>query len=162
MRTLVQRLLKGVGESSFWRVTGRLHTRIYRLTGGRVGHAAGRITNLLLTTRGRRSGEERTVPLAYVADGERWVVVASNGGADRHPAWWLNLRSTPDASVQVGARRVPVRGREATGEERARLWPDLKAINPFFAQYEQITDRRIPVVILEPRDGAASRATRER
>jgi deazaflavin-dependent oxidoreductase (nitroreductase family) len=151
MATMVQRVLKQVGESSFWRITGRLHTRLYRLTGGRVGHSAGKITNLLLTTTGRKSGERRTVPLAYVADGDRWVVVASNGGADRHPAWWLNLRRSPHATIEVGPDRAEVTGREATDAERARLWPELKAINPFFAQYEQITDRRIPVVILERR-----------
>ncbi len=151
MATVVQRVLKQVGESPFWRLTGRLHTRLYRLTGGRVGHAAGKITNLLLTTTGRKSGEARTVPLAYVPDGGRWVVVASNGGADRHPAWWLNLQHSPRATIEVGPDRVEVTGREATDVERARLWPELKTINPFFAQYEQITDRRIPVVILERR-----------
>lgn len=151
MATVVQRVLKRVGESDFWRVTGRLHTRLYRLTGGRVGHSAGRITNLLLTTTGRKSGAQRTVPLAYVADGDRWVVVASNGGADRHPAWWLNLRHAPQASIEVGPERIAVVAREATTAERDRLWPELKTINPFFAQYEQITDRRIPVVILERR-----------
>jgi deazaflavin-dependent oxidoreductase (nitroreductase family) len=151
MATVVQRVLKQVGESSFWRMTGKLHTRLYRLTGGRVGHSAGKITNLLLTTTGRKSGEQRTVPLAYVADGDRWVVVASNGGADRHPAWWLNLRHAPRATIEVGPDRVDVTAREANETERARLWPELKAINPFFGQYEQITDRRIPVVILERR-----------
>jgi deazaflavin-dependent oxidoreductase (nitroreductase family) len=150
MATVVQRVLKAIGESSFWRRTGALHTRLYRMTGGRVGHSAGRITNLLLTTRGRKSGAERTVPLAYVADGDGFVVVASNGGADRHPAWWLNLRTDPRAVVEVGARRVEVTAREADPAERARLWPRLKADNPFYGQYEQITDRRIPVVILEP------------
>lgn len=149
MATVVQRVLKQIGESSFWRMTGRVHTQLYRLTGGRVGHSAGRITNLLLTTTGRKSGERRTVPLAYVADGARWVVVASNGGADRHPAWWLNLRAAPGATIEVGSDRVEVTAREATDAERARLWPELKAVNPFFGQYEQITDRRIPVVILE-------------
>jgi deazaflavin-dependent oxidoreductase (nitroreductase family) len=150
MATPVQRVLKTIGESPFWRVMGHVHTRLYRLTGGRVGHAAGHITNLLLTTTGRKSGAARTVPLAYVADGERWVVVASNGGADRHPAWWLNLRQSPRATIEVGAERVEVSAREATDAERGRLWPELKRVNPFFAQYEQITERRIPVVILEP------------
>ena len=72
-----QRILKAIGESPFWRVTGRLHTAVYRATGGRVGHAAGGINNLLLTTTGRRSGHPRTVPLAYIEDAGRWVVVAS-------------------------------------------------------------------------------------
>jgi deazaflavin-dependent oxidoreductase (nitroreductase family) len=77
--------------------------------------------------------------------------VASNGGADRPPAWWANLRHQPDATAEVGHRTIPVRGREATPAEHAVLWPRLKQINPFFAQYEQITDRRIPVVVLERR-----------
>jgi deazaflavin-dependent oxidoreductase (nitroreductase family) len=148
---LLQRALKLVGESPAWRVTGRIHAALYRATGGRIGHSAGRITNLLLTTTGRRSGQARTVPLAYLADGERFVVVASNGGADRPPAWWTNLRARPEAIVQVGARVVPVVARAATAAEHAVLWPRLTAVNPFFAQYAQITSRRIPVVVLEPR-----------
>ena len=147
-----QRLLKAIGESPFWRVTGRLHTTIYRATGGRVGHAAGAgITNLLLTTTGRKSGQRRTVPLAYMEDAGRFIVVASNGGSDRPPSWWVNLRHDPKATVEVGARTVPVVARESTPEERSVLWPRLKQGNPFFGQYEQITARRIPVVILEPR-----------
>jgi deazaflavin-dependent oxidoreductase (nitroreductase family) len=145
------RLLKAMGESPFWKVTGHVHTALYRATGGRIGHSAGRITNLLLTTRGRKSGAERTVPLAYMADGDAFVVVASNGGADRNPAWWLNLQADPHATVEVGDRTVPVKAREATTEEHARLWPQLKAGNPFYANYEIITERRIPVVMLEPR-----------
>ena len=147
----IQRVLKLVGESPFWRVTGRLHAALYRATGGRIGHSAGQITNLLLTTTGRRSGQPRTVPLAYLGDGERFVVVASNGGADRPPAWWVNLQAHPEATVQVGARVVPVVARAATPDEHAVLWPRLTAVNPFFAQYVQITSRRIPVVLLEPR-----------
>jgi len=149
--SLQLRVLKAIGESPMWRIVGKVHTRLYRATGGRVGHAAGKITNLLLTTRGRKSGEARTVALAYMPDGDRFVVVASNGGADRHPAWWLNLRADPSATVEVGDRTVPVTAREATAEEHARLWPELKVVNPFYGNYEQITARRIPVVVLEPR-----------
>ncbi len=144
------RVLKLIGESPFWRVLGKVHTWTYRATGGRFGHAAGQITNLLLTTTGRRSGTERTVPLAYIADGPNYVVVASNGGADRDPAWWLNLRAQPRATVQIGRDTRPVAARLATPAERSRLWPTLKAGNPFYARYEQITAREIPVVILEP------------
>src|SRR5881394_1893275 len=97
-----QRILKAIGESPFWRVTGRLHTALYRATGGRVGHSAGAITNLLLTTTGRKSGQARTVPLAYMEDAGRFVVVASNGGADRPPSWWVNLRHDPKATIEVG------------------------------------------------------------
>jgi len=144
------RLLKAIGESSFWKRTGRIHAWLYRTTGGAVGHSAGAIKNLLLTTRGRRSGAARTVPLAYLPDGDRYVIVASNGGADRHPAWWLNLRADPHAAVQVGRTTVPVVARRAEGAEWERLWPLLKANNPFYARYELITARKIPVVVLEP------------
>jgi F420H(2)-dependent quinone reductase len=151
MSTMQLRFLKAMGESSFWKRAGRLHTKVYRATGGRIGHNAGQITNLLLTTLGRKSGESRTVPLAYLEDGDSYVVVASNGGADRHPAWWLNLQNEPNATVELGTRRLAVQAGLATPQERARLWPKLTEINPFYARYEQITDRAIPVVILRPR-----------
>lgn len=103
---------------------------------------------LMLTTRGRRSGAARSVVLAYLPDGENLVVVASNSGSDHHPAWWLNLRDVPDATVQVGPGTRRVRAALATPAERVRLWPVLKATNPFYARYEQRTRREIPVVIL--------------
>jgi deazaflavin-dependent oxidoreductase (nitroreductase family) len=145
------KLLKALGESSFWRRAGTVHTWLYRRTGGRLGHWSGHVNSLLLTTIGRKSGEARTVPLAYLVDGDRYVLVASNGGADRHPAWWLNLEHTPSATVQVGAARVDVVASRADVSERDRLWPQLKEVNPFFGWYERITDRDIPVVILRPR-----------
>jgi deazaflavin-dependent oxidoreductase (nitroreductase family) len=143
------RLLKHLGESRFWKRTGHLHAWLYRTTGGRVGSRAGGQQHLLLTATGRRSGTSRTVPLTFMPDGPRWILVASNGGADRHPAWWLNLRREPQATVQVGAETIPVRAHEANGDERARLWPLLKEMNPFYAAYERITSRTIPVVVLE-------------
>ena len=125
-----------------------MHAWLYQRTGGRIGQKAGNISNLLLTTQGRKSGNLHTVPLAYMADGQDYVIVASNGGADRHPAWWLNLQHTPNAKVQVGTQSFEVLARQANAGERARLWPQLKAMNPFYASYEQITAREIPVVIL--------------
>ena len=150
MRSVTQRLLKAAGESGLWKPTGRLHAWLYRVTGGRLGHRAGHITNLLLTTTGRKSGQARTVTLTYMAEGESYVLVASNGGADRHPVWWLNLQKNPRAQVQVGSEIFRVVAAEADAMERARLWPKLKAYNPFYAQYEQITERHIPVVVLKP------------
>ena len=147
----IQRVLNWSARAPVWRVTGRLHAALYRATGGRIGHSAGQITNLLLTTTGRRSGQQRTVPLAYLADGERFVVVASNGGSDRPPGWWANLRRTPERPCRWERGVVPVVARAATPDEHAVLWPRLTAVNPFFAQYVQITSRRIPVVLLEPR-----------
>jgi len=148
MRGLTHRFWKLVGESGIWKVIGRLHAAIYRLSGGRVGHGMAGLTNLLLTTTGARSGQPRTVPLTYLADGENYVLVASNGGADRHPAWWLNLVKTPAATIQVGGTTLAVVASKATPEERARLWPKLKAVNPFYAMYEELTEREIPVVVL--------------
>src|SRR5512140_123628 len=98
------RLLKLLGESGFWRQAGRLHTWVYRQSGGTLGRQAGRISNLLLTTTGRKSGARRTVPLAHLADGDAYVVDAANGGADRHPAWWFNLQQHPPATVELGDR----------------------------------------------------------
>lgn len=109
MGPVQRRLLKAVGESGFRTRTGTVHAWVYRRTRGRVGHAVGRITNLLLITTGQRSATPRTVPLAYVRDGDAFVVVASNGGSDRHPAWWLNLQVRPEAIVEVGGEVVPVR-----------------------------------------------------
>ena len=160
MPSLFLRTLKWLGESSFWKRTGRIHAAVYRLTGGRVGHTAGQLTNLLLTTTGRRSGAARTVTLTYAMDGRNYVVVASNGGADRDPAWWRNLQDTPRATVQIWQRTIPIRARRATPDERARLWPRLKEINPFYARYEQITAREIPVVILESEADAENVAPR--
>ncbi len=148
MASAAQKILKLVGESSFWKHTGRLHAWLYRRTGGRIGHKAGHITNLLLTTTGRKSGTPRTVTLTYMPDGERYVLVASNGGSDRHPVWWLNLQNHPRATVQIRNLIVEVEAAEAQGAERDRLWPQLKTYNPFYGQYEQITERRIPVVVL--------------
>jgi deazaflavin-dependent oxidoreductase (nitroreductase family) len=136
-----------------WDWFGKLHRAVYEATGGRLGAKLGWLPMLLLTTIGRRSGEKRTVPLAYLEDGDAWVVVASNGGSDRHPAWWLNLLQSPRARIRVGRRELDVRASLATAEERARLWPRLKEVNPAYRGYETKTRREIPVVLLR-RDGA--------
>ena len=104
-----------------------------------------------MTTTGRRSGRLRTVPLVYVADGDDLVVVAARGGMGSHPAWYLNLRADPGATVQVGVSSVPVRARDATAAERERLWPALTAAYPHFDAYQLRTPRQIPVVLLSPR-----------
>ena len=154
MWDVTRRALKTFGESGLWKVISRMHTWLYRATRGLIGHRAAGLASLLLTTTGRRSGAERTVALTYVPDGDDYVVVASNGGADRHPAWWLNLQAHPEASVQVGASRVPVVAHAADAEERRRLWPMLTASNPFYERYELLTARSIPVVVLRPRSRA--------
>lgn len=150
MWTVTRRGLRFFRESGLWRLVSIVHTWLYRLTRGRLGHQAAGLASLLLMTRGRRSGAERTVALTYVPDGADYVVVASNGGADRHPAWWLNLQAEPRATVQVGPDLVPIVAHAADGDERRRLWPMLTAANPFYTRYELLTARAIPVVILRP------------
>jgi deazaflavin-dependent oxidoreductase (nitroreductase family) len=125
------------------------HEFWYRTTNGLVGGWAG-APMLLLTTSGRKSGAARTTPLVFLRDGENLVVIASYGGSDTHPQWWLNLKANPAADVQVFAERRHVCAREAAGDERERLWSRVKAIYPIYRWYESRTSRQIPVVILEP------------
>jgi deazaflavin-dependent oxidoreductase (nitroreductase family) len=127
------------------------HNGIYRASDGRIGARMNGMPVLLLTSKGRKSGKARTTPLLYVRSAEDLVVVASNGGSDYIPAWWLNLRADADAHVELGRRHIPVTARKASPEERARLWPEFVALFSGYAKYEQRTAREIPVVILEPR-----------
>jgi deazaflavin-dependent oxidoreductase (nitroreductase family) len=126
------------------------HRSLYRATDGRVGaHFMGK-QFLLLIQEGRRTGLERITPLLHIDHDGRWVVVASNAGDDRAPAWWLNLKSCPLARIQLGRRRETVAARRATPEECERLWPKLNGAHRHFDAYQQRTSREIPVVILEP------------
>ena len=127
-----------------------IHTFIYANTNGAIG---GRIANcpvLLLTTRGRKTNKQRTVPLLYLADGDDVVLVASNGGATKDPTWWLNLQSNPEAQIQVRGIRQWVRAEKSSAEEKRRLWALLIAMYPGYKKYQEITSRDIPVVILSP------------
>jgi deazaflavin-dependent oxidoreductase (nitroreductase family) len=128
---------------------GAEHVRRYRETGGEVGHIWNGVPTLLLSTTGRRSGEERTTPLIYGQNGDAYVVVASKGGHPTHPAWYLNLVAEPKVELQVAADRFPARARTATAEERARLWPLMASIWPAYDDYQAKTEREIPVVVLE-------------
>jgi len=103
---------------------------------------------LLLTTVGRKSGLERTIPLACYPNGDDLIIVASNNGRDHHPGWWRNLDQNPEARVRFGREERRVRAILAEGEERERLWPWVQRENPMYAKYEQKTAREIPVVIL--------------
>ncbi len=129
---------------------GEEHVRRYRETGGEVGHQWKRGSKvLLLTTTGRKSGQQRTTPLIYEADGDRYVIVASKGGAPDHPAWYLNLVEHPEVEVQVRGDVFRARARTAEGEERERLWELVNRQWPDYDSYQEQTDRRIPVVVLE-------------
>jgi deazaflavin-dependent oxidoreductase (nitroreductase family) len=138
-----------------WPITRRLmggHTAVYRLTRGRVGHRVpGGPPMLLLDHVGAKSGQKRTSPLVYVEDGGDVVLVASKGGYPKHPAWFHNLKANPDTTVQIGPERRPVRARVATDGERERLWPKAVATYSGYAGYQKRTDRKIPLVVLEPR-----------
>ena len=125
------------------------HLALYRATGGRIGGRLGALRVLLLTTTGRKSGRARTAPLVYFEDGARLVLVGSNGGGPRDPLWWQNLKHTPEATVQLGAETRRVRARLAAPEERARIWPRVVRENPAYGRYEGLTEREIPVVLLE-------------
>ena len=129
---------------------GAEHVRRYRETDGEEGHYWRRgAPTLLLTTTGRRSGGQHTTPLIYQPDGDRYVVVASKGGADTPPDWYLNLEEDPDVEVQVWGDRFAARARPATDEEQSRLWPVMTAVWPDYDAYQRKTERPIPLVILE-------------
>ncbi len=129
---------------------GALHRVLYRLSGGRIGSHIWGLPIVLLTTTGRVSGRQRTVPLCSLRKGESFVVIGSYGGLDRAPAWWLNLQREPRATVRIGSATRNVVAREAEGDERARLWTEVTSIAPGYLGYERRTARRIPVVVLEP------------
>ncbi|MEA2192960.1 MAG: hypothetical protein QOI73_3081 [Solirubrobacteraceae bacterium] len=130
---------------------GPEHVRVYRETGGERGYHWRGTTILLLTTTGRTSGEPRTTPLIHRTDGDRWVVVASKGGAPDHPDWYKNLLADPQATIEVQADTVPVVAAAAEGEERARLWSAMTEVWPAYDDYKAKTDREIPVVVLTRR-----------
>ncbi|MDJ0924443.1 MAG: nitroreductase family deazaflavin-dependent oxidoreductase [Acidimicrobiia bacterium] len=127
-----------------------IHTAMYRATRGRIGRRLVNNDMLLLSTVGRKSGKAHTVPLLYVRDERDLVVIASWGGRDRHPDWYLNLLATPKAEAQVVRDRFPVRARTANPEERQRLWPAVVAAYDGYTTYQSRTDREIPVVLLSP------------
>jgi len=125
------------------------HARRYIESGGTDGHIWEGVPTLLLTTTGRRSGQPRTTPLFYGRDGDRYLVVASRGGAPQHPAWYENLTARPDVRVQVMAERFAARARTASKAEKPALWKTMAAIWPAYEDYQARTAREIPVVVIE-------------
>jgi proline iminopeptidase len=129
---------------------GEEHVRRYRETDGEVGHVWKEgSTILLLTTTGRKTGQETTTPLIYNLDGGKPVIVASQGGAPDHPGWFKNLAKNPKVGVQIKGGRFTARARVAEGEERERLWELMNEMWPHYDDYAAKTDREIPVVVLE-------------
>jgi deazaflavin-dependent oxidoreductase (nitroreductase family) len=141
--------MPAVRRTTLVEIIWKLHRYVYRASGGRVGGAIGGTPVLLLITTSRRSGQPRAVTLTYFEDGDRLVVIGSNAGEDRHPAWWLNLKEHPDATVQIGDATIQVLAAEALGEERERLWAELIRRDPAYEEYRLRTVRRIPVVLLQ-------------
>jgi proline iminopeptidase len=129
---------------------GDEHVRRYRETGGKVGHVwRNGSTILLLTTKGRTTGEKRTVPLIYVTDGPRFAIIASKGGAPEDPGWYKNLDKNPEVELQVKDEVFGAHARKAQGDERARLWKKANEAWPDYDAYAKRTPREIPVVVLE-------------
>jgi deazaflavin-dependent oxidoreductase (nitroreductase family) len=126
------------------------HAGVYRATGGKLFGRMGKSPILLLNTVGRKTGRKRTSPLLYVMDGEDFVIIASKGGAAAHPAWYLNLRANPEATVEIGDREVQVEAEVADPEEKTRLWQKMVEMYPAYDDYQRKTGREIPLLILHP------------
>ena len=127
-----------------------IHVFVYRLSGGKFGGKIGGAPVLLLTSTGRKSGKTRTIPVAYLRDGENYVITASNGGAAQHPGWYFNLKHNPKATIQVNDRAMAVLAEQAENETRSRLWSQLIQQAPAFEKYGHNTQRVIPMFILRP------------
>jgi deazaflavin-dependent oxidoreductase (nitroreductase family) len=138
---------------------GKLNVPLYRASRGRLFGKLGRAPVLLLTTTGRRSAQQRTAPVLYLADGERLVVIGSNAGYAQAPAWSLNLKANPACAVQVRGDRKHMRARVAEGEERAKLWQAMNEQYDGFDEYEERTARDIAVFVLEPHEQAGAPAS---
>ena len=144
------RLSNSLGAKGL-RMVGKLNVPLYRLTRGRVGGRVGKGPVLLLTTTGRKSGQQRTAPVLYLADGDSYVVINTNAGNEKTPAWSLNLRAEPEAEVEVKGKRVKVRSRLAEGDERTDLWRRHMEQYSGWDFYESQLDREVGVFVLEPR-----------
>ena len=129
---------------------GQEHVDRYRATDGEEGHEWQGTTALLLTTTGRKSGEERTTPLIFREHDGDYLIVASKGGADEPPAWYLNLQEHPHAKVQVKADVFDASARDAGPDEKPEMWKMMTESWPAYDEYQRKTDREIPVVVLEP------------
>ena len=145
------------------------HLRRYRESGGAEGHlfeatvagVPGIVPCLLLTTIGRRSGKKLTSPLFYSTAGAAYIVAGSKGGSDKQPGWYLNLRANPVVEVQVGREQFTTHARVATGKEREQLWEQMVQLTALYNEYQQKTQREIPVVVLEKQPTSQESALQE-
>ena len=127
-----------------------IHSFLYRLTKGGFGGKMFGFNVLLLTTTGRKSGKEHTSPLGFIKDNGNYVICASAGGAPKHPAWYFNLTSHPQVTIEVLDKHIKATAEVVAGAERQRLWDALVAVAPNYAGYEKTTTREIPMVVLKP------------
>ncbi len=134
----------------FWERFTDFHTVVYKASHGRIGGTAYGAPVVLIESLGRKSGQRRTHPLICREVDGNLVIVASKGGIDRHPAWYLNLKANPETTAWWQGKKRRVRARDATDDERERLWPMMVEVYPPYESYQRRTDRRIPVVVLEP------------
>ncbi len=123
---------------------------IYKRSNGKLGGTFQNAPVALLTTTGRKTGEPRVSPLLYLREGDRVILVASHGGRDKNPLWYLNLKTDPKVSVQIKDEVLRLRARDARAEERKEYWPKLVAMYPSLEDYRSWTDRKIPIVVCEP------------
>jgi deazaflavin-dependent oxidoreductase (nitroreductase family) len=133
----------------FWERFTDAHTAAYKLSGGRIGGKAYGVPVALVESVGRKTGKRRTHPLLCQADGDNLVLIASKGGTDRHPAWYHNLKASPETTAWWKGKKRSVKAREASGEERERLWRMMADAYPDYESYQRRCDRQIPVVVLE-------------
>jgi deazaflavin-dependent oxidoreductase (nitroreductase family) len=138
-------------KDAFYKVGTGIHRAIFNVSKGRIFGKAFGMPLIELVTIGRRSGKERATMLSVpIVDGDRLVLVASFGGDDRHPAWYLNLQANPEVRVTIAGSTRTMIARNATEEEKAELWPQIISVFEGYARYQERTERPIPVVILEP------------
>lgn len=147
--TAQPRRVGGIGRV-LQRFVMKLHVSLYRFTGGVIGADVAGQSFLILTTVGRKSGQERDTPLFYFTDRDCFIIIASNGGAPKHPIWWLNLQANPHAKVQIKKRIVSVTAKQADPEETKRLWSIIAAKYQNFVEYQKRTTREIPIIVLTP------------
>jgi deazaflavin-dependent oxidoreductase (nitroreductase family) len=123
---------------------------LYRLTSGAIGGRMAGLNVLLLATTGRKTGQSRTTPLGYFKENGNFVIIASNGGADQNPAWYYNLKSNPQVTIQIGNKHLAAKAEVVDGEKRKQMWTDLVKMAPAYDKYTTRTKREIPLVILKP------------
>jgi deazaflavin-dependent oxidoreductase (nitroreductase family) len=134
------------------RLMGRIHRWLWSFTGRKFGNSVGEVPFLMLTTKGRKTGRARTTPVLYLQDGADFIIVASFGGNDMHPAWYLNLEHCPEAEVTVKGAHRRVLARKVSAEEKKLIWPRLVGLYPQFTSYQRRTSREIPLMRLSRAD----------